>query len=66
MTGNIFEVEFKDKKEVPSGFRGNNTYRVYEIDIIDDAETRLLLSDDSGNLKWIEMSKVKVPTYGRR
>jgi len=66
MIGNSLEVEFKDKKEVPAGFRSNNTYKVYECDIIDDEETRLLLSDDQGNFKWVNMSLLKVPTYGRR
>lgn len=66
MLGGNLEVEFKDKKEVPPGFRPNNTYKAYEVDIIDDEETRLLLSDDQGNFKWVNMSKLKVPTYGRR
>jgi hypothetical protein len=66
MFGNPLEVEFKDKKDVPQGFRSNSTYKAYECDIIDDEETRLLLSDDQGNLKWVSMSKLKVPTYGRR
>jgi glucose-6-phosphate 1-dehydrogenase len=52
-----FFVRFQN--ELPSGFDKERVYPVLAIDVVDDQETRFLLSNTAGEFAWVGMSDVR-------
>lgn len=57
LTTSIF-VRFSTSS-VPDGFDSTRYYQVYAIDVVDDEQTRFLLSDKHGRYQWVSSENVR-------